>query len=136
MQKIEHIGIAVKNLKKANEIYKKLLGYEHYKTEYVESEGVATSFFQCGESKIELLEGTRKDSPIAKFIDKRGEGIHHIAFAVDDIKAEMSRLKKEGFKILNDKPKKGADNKWVVFLHPKYANGVLIELCQEINIKE
>lgn len=135
MNKIEHIGIAVKDLKAANDIYTSLLGYEHYKTEAVESEGVSTSFFLCGDSKIELLEATREDSPIARFIDKKGEGIHHIAFAVDDIKAEMQRLKKEGFVILNEEPKRGADNKWVVFLHPKSAHGVLIELCQDINEK-
>lgn len=132
MDKIEHIGIAVKNISEANKTYKSLLGYEHYKTENVEGEGVTTSFFKCGESKIELLEATKKDSPIAKFIEKRGEGIHHIAFSVDNIKQEVERLKKEGFTILNEEPKKGADNKLVVFLHPKSANGVLIELCQEI----
>lgn len=131
MNKIEHIGIAVKDIEAANEIYKKLFGYEHYKTENVASEGVKTSFFTCGDSKIELLEATTEDSPIAKFIEKRGEGMHHIAFAVDDINAEVGRLKKEGFVILNEEPKKGADNKWVVFLHPKSTNGVLIELCQE-----
>lgn len=130
--KIEHIGIAVKSLKTANEVYSKLLGYEHYKTEGVASEGVQTSFFKCGESKIELLEATSDDSPIAKFIDKRGEGIHHIAFAVEDIVSEIERLKGEGFTILNETPKKGADNKLVTFLHPKSAHGVLIELCQEI----
>jgi len=130
MNKIEHIGIAVKDIEAANEIYKKLFGYEHYKVENVASEGVRTSFFTCGENKIELLEATTEDSPIAKFIEKRGEGIHHIAFAVDDINAEVDRLKKEGFVILNEEPRKGADNKWVVFLHPKSTNGVLIELCQ------
>ena len=132
MDKIEHIGIAVKNISEANKTYEKLLGYEHYKTENVDREGVTTSFFSCGESKIELLEATNSDSPIAKFIEKRGEGIHHIAFSVDNIKQEVERLKKEGFTILNEEPKKGADNKLVVFLHPKSANGVLIELCQEI----
>ena len=134
MNKIEHIGIAVKNIDEASKIYKSLLGHSHYKTETVENEGVKTSFFMCGESKIELLEATREDSPIAKFIEKRGEGIHHMAFAVTDIKGEVERLKNEGFVILNEEPKKGADNKLVVFLHPKSANGVLIELCQEINI--
>ncbi len=99
----------------------------------VESEGVLTSFFTCGESKIELLEATNPDSPIAKYIEKRGEGIHHIAYSVDDIYSEVERLKEEGFRVLNEKPKKGADNKWVVFLHPKSANGVLVELCQERN---
>ena len=132
MNKIEHIGIAVKSIDEANKVYKSLFGYEHYKSETVEKEGVTTSFFTCGESKIELLEATHKDSPIAKFIDKKGEGIHHIAFDVDDIHAEIRRLKKEGFKVLNDTPKKGADNKLVAFLHPKSSNGVLIELCQEI----
>ncbi len=133
MLKIEHIGIAVSNIEDANNIYKSLLGYSHYKTEIVESEGVNTSFFICGESKIELLEATNPESPVAKFIDKRGEGIHHIAFLVSDIKAEIKRLKKEGFIVLNDEPRKGADNKWVVFLHPKSSKGVLVELCQEIN---
>ncbi|MDC8005127.1 methylmalonyl-CoA epimerase [Aureisphaera galaxeae] len=133
MNKIEHIGIAVKDIEAANSVYKSLLGYEHYKTETVEGEGVTTSFFTCGESKIELLEATREDSPIAKFIEKRGEGIHHIAFAVDDINAEKERLKAEGFVVLNEEPKRGADNKWVVFLHPKSSHGVLVELCQEIN---
>lgn len=136
MKKIEHIGIAVKNIEEANITYKNLLGYSHYKTEEVKSEGVRTSFFVCGESKIELLEATNPDSPIAKYIEKRGEGIHHIAYAVDDIQKEMNRLTKEGFRVLNEKPKKGADNKWVVFLHPKSANGVLVELCQEINNNE
>lgn len=134
MLKIEHIGIAVSNIEDANNIYKSLLGYSHYKTEIVESEGVNTSFFICGESKIELLEATNPESPVAKFIDKRGEGIHHIAFLVRDIKAEIKRLKKEGFIVLNDEPRRGADNKWVVFLHPKSSKGVLVELCQEINI--
>lgn len=132
MNKIEHIGIAVKNLKDSNELFSKLFGEPHYKTEEVESEGVNTSFFRVGDNKIELLEATKKNSPIAKFIDKKGEGIHHIAFDVDDIEAEIKRLKKEGFKVLNEAPKKGADNKLVAFLHPKSSNGVLIELCQEI----
>jgi len=132
MQKIEHIGIAVKNLESANAIYKSLLGNAHYKTETVESEGVETSFFKCGESKIELLQAKNPDSAIAKFIDKRGEGVHHIAFAVENINAEIERLKNEGFRVLNDEPKRGADNKLVVFLHPKSSNGVLVELCQEI----
>ena len=132
MNKIEHIGIAVKNLKNSNELFSKLFGKPHYKTEEVKSEGVNTSFFKVGNNKIELLEATKKDSPIAKFIDKKGEGIHHIAFAVDDIKAEVKRLKSEGFKVINETPKKGADNKLVVFLHPKSSNGVLIELCQEL----
>ncbi len=131
MNTIEHIGIAVKNLAEANKIYKAILGSENYKTETVESEGVDTSFFKIGESKIELLAATRPDSPIAKFIEKRGEGIHHIAFNVTDIKAEITRLKSEGFILLNDAPKEGADNKLVAFMHPKSATGVLIELCQE-----
>ena len=132
MQKIEHIGIAVKSIKEANLLYKKLLGYSHYKTEEVKSEGVKTSFYICGESKIELLEATRPDSPIAKFIEKKGEGIHHIAYAVKDINKETQRLEKDGFKVLNKTPKRGADNKWVVFLHPKSTGGVLVELCQDV----
>ena len=133
MKKIEHIGIAVKSLQDSNEMYTKLLGKQPYKTEAVASEGVTTSFFEMGDSKIELLEATKEDSPIAKFLEKRGEGVHHIAYAVDDIKAEMNRLKSEGFTVLNETPKKGADNKWVVFLHPKATGGVLIELCQDID---
>lgn len=133
MNKIEHLGIAVKDIDTANQIYEKLLGVKPYKTETVESEGVSTSFFQCGESKIELLEATREDSPIAKYIERHGEGIHHVAFAVDDIKAEIERLKEAGFVVLNETPKKGADNKWVAFLHPKKTNGVLVELCQDRN---
>lgn len=132
MNKIEHIGIAVKSIAAANEIYAKLLGCQPYKTEAVLSEGVNTSFFRCGESKIELLEATHPDSPIAKFIEKRGEGVHHMAFSVDNIKAEMKRLEKEGFVLLNQEPKRGADNKWVAFLHPKSSHGVLVELCQDI----
>jgi methylmalonyl-CoA/ethylmalonyl-CoA epimerase len=132
MKKIEHIGIAVRNLKDAGDVYERLLGTACYKTEVVESEGVSTAFFLTGENKIELLEATRPDSPIAKFIEKRGEGIHHIAFDVEDIAAEMERLKAEGFTLLNETPKKGADNKLVCFVHPKNANGVLVELCQEI----
>ncbi len=131
MNNIEHIGIAVKDLEEANKIYKAMLGSENYKTETVESEGVDTSFFKIGESKIELLAATRPDSPIAKFIEKRGEGVHHIAFNVTDINAEISRLKNEGFILLNDSPKDGADNKLVAFMHPKSSNGVLVELCQE-----
>ncbi len=134
MNKIEHIGIAVKNLEDANKTYAALLGKAHYKIETIASEGVNTSFFQIGDSKIELLEATNPDSPVAKFIEKRGEGIHHIAFYVDDIVKEIERLKKEGFLVLNDIPKEGADNKLVAFLHPKSSNGVLIELCQEIVI--
>ena len=130
--KVEHIGIAIKDLSTSNALFAKLFGEANYKVENVESEGVATSFFKCGDTKIELLEATREDSPIAKFIAKRGEGIHHIAFEVEDIYAEMKRLAGEGFTILNPEPKKGADNKLVCFLHPKTTNDVLIELCQEI----
>ncbi|SEP85045.1 methylmalonyl-CoA epimerase [Hyunsoonleella jejuensis] len=132
MNKIEHIGIAVKSLEDANALFAKLFGEPHYKLETVKSEGVSTSFFKVGANKIELLEATNPDSPIAKFIEKKGEGIHHIAFDVDNIDAEIKRLKKEGFTVLNDAPKRGADNKLVAFLHPKSTNGVLIELCQEI----
>ncbi|MCE2773084.1 MAG: methylmalonyl-CoA epimerase [Bacteroidetes bacterium] len=131
MRKIEHLGIAVKDLQKSNELFSKLFGRVPYKEERVESEGVATSFFMMGETKIELLEATREDSAIAKFIEKRGEGIHHIAFDVEDIHAEMKRLQAEGFTVLNEQPKEGADNKLICFLHPKDTNGVLIELCQE-----
>ena len=130
--KIEHIGIAVKDLEVSNELFGKLFGEPHYKTETVESEHVSTSFFKVGESKIELLHATQSDSAIAKFIEKKGEGIHHIAFGVDDIEKEVERLKAEGFQPISDKPRKGADNKLVFFFHPKSANGVLIELCQEI----
>lgn len=130
MNKIEHIGIAVKNIAAASSTYEKLLGVKSYKTEVVESENVVTEFFQTGQNKIELLEALSPDSAIFKFIEKRGEGIHHIAFDVDDIVAEMDRLKSEGFILLNEEPKAGADNKLVCFVHPKSANGVLIELCQ------
>ena len=133
MDKIEHIGIAVKDLEKSNQLFASLFGEKHYKMEEVLSEGVKTSFFKSGPNKIELLEATNPESPIAKIIDKKGEGIHHIAFAVTDIVSEIARLKKEGFTVLNEIPKKGADNKLVAFLHPKTTNGVLIELCQEIN---
>lgn len=132
MNKIEHIGIAVKDLEKSNVLFKGLFGKQHYKIEEVATEGVKTSFFKVGENKIELLQATNNDSPIAKFLAKKGEGVHHIAFAVEDIFTEVKRLKKEGFTILNETPKKGADNKLVVFLHPKTTNGVLIELCQEV----
>ncbi len=131
MNKIEHLGIAVKNLEASNELFAKLFGQSHYKVEKVESEGVSTSFFQVGPNKIELLEATNPDSPIAKFIEKKGEGIHHIAFEVDDIHAEIERLKAEGFRMIHEQPKDGADNKLIAFLHPKASNGVLIELCQE-----
>ena len=132
MNKIEHIGIAVKDLEAANEVYTKLLQTESYKSEKVKSEGVETSFFKVGDSKIELLAATSEDSPIAKFLEKRGEGIHHIAFDVTDIKAEIKRLKEEGFELISKRPKKGADNKLVAFLHPKSSTGVLVELCQEL----
>jgi methylmalonyl-CoA/ethylmalonyl-CoA epimerase len=132
MLKVEHIGIAVKNIAESSELFEKLLNTACYKTEAVVSEGVNTAFFKVGESKIELLEGTGPDSPITRFIEKKGEGIHHMAFEVADILAEMERLKNEGFILLNDEPKKGADNKLVCFLHPKSTNAVLIELCQEI----
>jgi methylmalonyl-CoA/ethylmalonyl-CoA epimerase len=131
MRKVEHIGIAVQKLEVSIPLFEKLLNTNCYKTEAVESEGVNTSFFQTGETKIELLEATFAESPIAKFLEKKGEGMHHIAFDVSDIEAEMIRLKGEGFTLLNEKPKKGADNKLVCFLHPKDTNGVLIELCQE-----
>ena len=131
LKKIEHIGIAVKNMEASNLLFQNLLGAAPYKTERVDSEKVSTSFFQSGPNKIELLEATDAESPIAKFLEKKGEGIHHIAFEVDDIKGEMKRLKAAGFILLSDEPKPGADNKLVCFLHPKSANGVLIELCQE-----
>ena len=132
MRKIEHIGIAVNDLGASNLLFEKLFGTPPYKQEEVISEGVKTSFFMNGPNKIELLEATNPESTIAKFLEKKGEGIHHIAFDVDDIIAEMARLKKEGFVVLNETPKKGADNKLVAFLHPKGTNGVLIELCQEM----
>lgn len=131
LKRIEHIGIAVKDLSAAEALYTTLLGAAPYKREEVASEGVLTSFFKVGPNKIELLESTRADGPIAKAIDKRGEGIHHVAFEVDDIRAEMARLKAEGFTLLNEEPKHGADNKLVCFIHPKSAGGVLVELCQE-----
>ncbi len=132
LNKIEHIGIAVKDLEASNNLFSKLFGKPHYKTEAVTSENVLTSFFESGPNKIELLQATSPDSPIAKFIEKKGEGIHHIAFAVADIKAEIERLTNEGFELIHKKPKKGADNKLIAFLHPKTTNGVLIELCQDI----
>ena len=132
MDKIEHIGIAVKNINASSQLFAKLMGVSPYKQETVPSENVTTLFFRLGQTKIELLEATQEDSAINKFIEKRGEGIHHIAFEVADIEAEMNRLKGEGFVLVNDKPKTGADNKLVCFLHPKSTNGVLIELCQEI----
>tara|TARA_R110002050_G_scaffold237585_2_gene373627 strand:- start:110 stop:532 length:423 start_codon:yes stop_codon:yes gene_type:complete len=131
MNKIEHLGIAVHDLEASNTLFEKILGVPHYKIEEVASEGVKTSFFKAGPNKIELLQAIDDNSPIAKFLEKRGEGVHHIAFAVEDIEAEIERLILEGFTVLNTVPKKGADNKLVVFLHPKSTNGVLIELCQE-----
>lgn len=131
IKKIEHIGIAVKNVKESNELFKKLFGKEHYKIEEVKSEGVSTSFFMLGETKIELLEASNETSAIAKFIEKKGEGIHHIAFEVDHIEEEMKRLQGEGFQLINSQPKDGADNKRICFLHPKTTNGILVELCEE-----
>jgi methylmalonyl-CoA/ethylmalonyl-CoA epimerase len=128
---VEHIGIAVKDIAASNDLFSKLLNIAPYKSESVESEGVQTSFFKVNETKIELLEASNPESAIAKFIEKKGEGIHHIAFEVDDILAEMKRLESEGFILLNAEPKLGADNKLVCFLHPKSSNGVLVELCQE-----
>jgi methylmalonyl-CoA/ethylmalonyl-CoA epimerase len=130
--KVEHIGIAVKNLAESNELFRKLFGEANYKVETVESESVSTSFFMCGSTKIELLEATDPNSAISKFIEKKGEGIHHIAFEVEDIITEMNRLQSEGFILLNSEPKRGADNKLICFLHPKSSNGVLVELCQTI----
>ena len=132
MKKIEHLGIAVKDLEASNALFGKLLGVAHYKMEEVPSEGVKTSFFKIGDSKIELLEALDKEGPIAKFLTKKREGVHHIAFEVDDIVNEIARLEKEGFEVLNKTPKRGADNKLIAFLHPKTTNGVLIELCHEI----
>ncbi|SMO96060.1 methylmalonyl-CoA epimerase [Chryseobacterium rhizoplanae] len=129
--KLEHIGIAVKSLGVSDELFARLLGKESYKKESVEREGVVTSFYETGESKIELLEASNPESPISKFIDKKGEGIHHLAFGVENILEEVKRLKKEGFQFISEEPKEGADNKLVVFLHPKSTNGVLVELCQE-----
>jgi len=131
MRKIEHLGIAVKDLEASKQLFSRLLGKESYKEENVDGEGVNTAFFTVGETKIELLEATRTDSPIARFIEKKSEGIHHIAFDVADIREEVRRLKEEGFEILNEEPKEGADNKLVVFLHLRSTNGVLVELCQE-----
>jgi len=132
MNKVEHIGIAVSDFNAACDLYEKLLNTKVYKIEEVDSESVRTAFLQSGPNKIELLEATNADSPIAKFIAKKGEGIHHIAFEVEDIRAEMARLKREGFVLLNDEPKRGADNKLVCFVHPKSAGGVLIELCESV----
>lgn len=129
--KLEHIGIAVKSLGVSDDLFARLLGKESYKKERVEREGVVTSFYETGESEIELLEASNPDSPISKFIDKKGEGIHHLAFGVENILEEIERLKKEGFQFISEEPKEGADNKLVAFLHPKSTNGVLVELCQE-----
>ncbi|MCA6437852.1 MAG: methylmalonyl-CoA epimerase [Bacteroidetes bacterium] len=136
MKKIEHIGIAVKNLENSNELFKKLFGNSHYKIETVETEGVSTSFFMIGETKIELLQATNENSAIAKFIEKKGEGIHHIAYEVDNIQDEMLRLQSEGFELINKNPKDGADNKQICFLHPKSTNGMLVELCQEKSLTD
>lgn len=136
MVKIEHIGFAVNNLQVAIPLFEKLLNSPCYKTEIVDSEKVTTAFFQKGETKIELLESTSSDGVIAKFIERKGEGLHHLAFEVTDILEEMNRLKNAGFVLLNDEPKTGADNKLVCFLHPKSTNGVLIELCQEIDVED
>lgn len=133
MNKIEHLGIAVRNIEESALIYEKLLGSACYKMEEVESEGVKTAFFQIGDSKIELLQATNDDSPIAKFIAKKGPGIHHIAFDVTDIKSEIKRLQAEGFDLIHETPKDGADNKIIAFLHPKSTDGILVELCQEKN---
>ncbi len=132
MKRIEHIGIAVSDIEISNKVFEKIFGKENFKEEKVESEGVITFFFQIGENKIELVAATNTDSPISKYLEKNREGMHHIAFDVEDIEKEMDRLKKEGIRLLNDTPKKGADNKLICFLHPKDTNGVLIELCQEI----
>ncbi len=131
LPRIEHLGIAVRNLEEANALFEKLFGHSPYKTESVEREGVSTSFFRLGESKVELLEATREQSPIAQFIEKRGEGLHHVAFAVDDIRAEMTRLREAGFRLLHEEPVPGADGKIICFLHPKSTNGILVELCQD-----
>tara|TARA_B100001059_G_C17549395_1_gene434486 strand:- start:25 stop:429 length:405 start_codon:yes stop_codon:yes gene_type:complete len=131
MKKVEHIGIAVRDLATANQLFEKLFNQQYYKLEELDREEVSTSFFKVGETKIELLQATHKDSAIAKFIQKRGEGIHHIAFEVDDIDSEIQRLKREGFQLINNHPIDGVDNKRICFLHPKSTNGVLIELCQE-----
>jgi len=131
MDKIEHIGIAVRDMEESNRLFSKLLGKSPYKIEEVASEGVRTSFFEVGGLKIELLEATSKDSPIAKFIAKKGEGVHHLAFAVDDIKESIDNHVQNGFSVINQEPKEGADNKVIAFLHPKSANGILVELCQE-----
>lgn len=136
MFSIEHLGIAVNNLEEGENLFSKILNTLPYKREEVASQGVITSFFQTGESKVELLAATRDDSPIARYLEKKGEGIHHVAFAVQDIKAEMVRLEQQGFQLINKQPERGADNKWICFLHPKNTSGVLIELCQEVRDTE
>ena len=136
INKVEHLGIAVKDIDSSNKLFAKLLGKKHYKVELIESESVITSFFKVGEQKIELLQSTDDSGPIAKFIQKRKEGVHHLAFLVDSITEEIKRLKKEGFEFISEIPKKGADNKIIVFLHPKTTNGVLVELCQNIDNKQ
>lgn len=136
MFSIEHLGIAVNNLEEGENLFSKILNTLPYKREEVASQGVITSFFQTGESKVELLAATRDDSPIARYLEKKGEGIHHVAFAVQDIKAEMVRLEQKGFQLINKQPERGADNKWICFLHPKNTSGVLIELCQEVRDTE
>ena len=128
--RLEHLGIATQDLSAARELYTRLLGTEPYKEERVEEQGVTTLFFRTGESKVELLEATRPDSPIANYLERHGEGIHHVAFEVADIRAEMARLRNEGFRLLQEEPTVGADDKWVCFVHPKSAGGVLVELCQ------
>ena len=136
INKVEHLGIAVKDIDSSNKLFAKLLGKKHYKVELIESESVITSFFKVGEQKIELLQSIDDSGPITKFIQKRKEGVHHLAFLVDSITEEIKRLKKEGFKFISEIPKKGADNKIIVFLHPKTTNGVLVELCQNIDNKQ
>lgn len=131
--RVEHIGIAVHDIEEANALYAKLLGVEPYKQEVVESEDVVTSFFKTGQNKIELLQGTSDASAITKYLERNRPGVHHVAFAVEDIRAEMDRLRENGFTLLNEEPKRGADNKWICFVHPKSAGGVLVELCQEID---
>ena len=133
IKKIEHLGIAVSNIEESLRVFETLLGIQSYKIEEIESEGVKTAFLQVGESKIELLEATNPDSPIAKYLEKRGQGIHHIAFEVDNIQTEIERLLNEGFVLIHESPKNGADNKLIAFLHPKSTEGILIELCQEKN---
>jgi methylmalonyl-CoA/ethylmalonyl-CoA epimerase len=132
MKKIEHIGIAVQNIEASNKLFAKIFGKPPFKSEKVKSEGVVTSFFEIGDSKIELVAATTEESPIFKYLEKRGGGMHHVAFAVEDIEKEMIRLKQEGIRLLNESPKAGADNKIICFLHPQDTNGVLVELCQEI----